>query len=334
MDIGLGVWLATIGFVLLLLVLDFVVGRKPHEVSVREATIWSVIYVGIALAFGLGVWYFGGTDAGQEYFAAWLVEKSLSVDNLFIFVIIFTRFAVPPELQQRALLIGVALALVLRAVFIAIGAAALEAFAITFALFGIFLIYTAIQLFKHRNEDADLEDNRLLQAVRRRVLVTDDYHGNALVSHQDGMRAATPMLLVLIAIGTTDLLFALDSIPATFGVTSEPYLVFAANAFALLGLRALFFVLRNLLDRLIYLSTGLSVILAFIGVKLILTYLHEVVPDIPKVSTPFSLAVIIGILIVTTIASLVAVRRDPTRKGHSGSLRSHPVREDEEQSRQ
>jgi tellurite resistance protein TerC len=319
-DVPLWVWLATVGLIVALLILDFVVGRNPHEVRMGEAAAWSVFYVGIAVAFGVAVWQVSGPDYGQEYFAAWLVEKSLSIDNLFIFLIIFTRFAVPLELQQRALVIGVALALAMRAVFIAIGAALLENFAFMFGVFGVFLIWTALQLFRHRNEDADIEDNRVLTAVRARVPVTTEYHGNHLFVRVGGVRHATPMFLVLLAIGTTDLLFALDSIPATFGVTSEPFLVFTANAFALLGLRALFFVLRNLLDSLIYLSTGLAVILAFIGVKLILTYLHELDEDIPKIPTTLSLAVIIGILAVTTVASLIKARRDPTAHAHSGAV--------------
>jgi tellurite resistance protein TerC len=320
LDVPLWVWLATVGVIVALLALDFFVGRNPHEVSMAEATAWSVFYVGIAIGFGVAVWQVAGPQFGQEYFAAWLVEKSLSVDNLFVFLIIFSTFAVPPELQQRALVIGVALALVMRAVFIAIGAALLENFAFMFGVFGAFLIWTAVQLFRHRDEDADIEDNRVLTAVRSRTRVTTEYHGNRLFVRQDGVRYATPMFLVLLAIGTTDLLFALDSIPATFGVTAEPYLVFTANAFALLGLRALFFVLRTLLDRLVYLSTGLSVILAFIGVKLVLTYLHELDEDIPEISTPVSLAVIILVLVVTTVASLIKSRRDPTAHAHSGAV--------------
>ncbi len=329
MDVTLAIWAATVAAIIGLLVLDFVIGRNPHDVSMREAALWSVFYVGVAVAFGVGVWQVAGADFGQQYFAAWLVEKSLSVDNLFIFLIIFTRFAVPSELQQRALLIGVALALVMRAIFIAVGAAALEYFAFTFVIFGVFLIWTAWGIFKHRNEDADLEENAVIRAARRRFSVTEDYHGNRLTVVQQGKRVATPMLLVLVAIGTTDLLFALDSIPATFGVTQEPYLVFAANAFALLGLRALFFVLRNLLDRLVYLSIGLSFILAFIGVKLILTYLHEVNEAFPKIPISVSLGVIILTLTVTTVASLIKVRRDPTARAHSGPIAGHGPTEKE-----
>jgi TerC family integral membrane protein len=322
-DVSLGMWLGTVGLVLVLLTLDFVVGRNPHDVSMKEATLWSVFYVGIALAFGVLVWTQAGADYGTQYYAAWLVEKSLSVDNLFIFVIIFAKFAVPSELQQRALLIGVALALVLRAIFIAVGAAALELFAFTFVIFGLFLIWTAVQLFRHRDEDADLDDNAVLRVARRRLTITDQYHGNKLRITQDDVRAWTPMALVLVAIGSTDLLFALDSIPATFGVTAEPFLVFAANAFALLGLRALFFVLHNLLDKLVYLAIGLSVILGFIGIKLILTFVHEVVPEVPKVPTAVSLVFIVLTLTVTTVASLLKARRDPTAHAHSGALHGH-----------
>jgi tellurite resistance protein TerC len=331
LDVSLAVWAATVAGIVGLLAIDFVVGRNPHDVSMREATLWSVFYIGVAIAFGIWVWQWGGADFGQQYFAAWLVEKSLSVDNLFIFLLIFARFAVPSELQQRALLIGVALALVMRAIFIAVGAAALEYFAFTFVIFGGFLIWTAWGIFKHRNEDADLEENAVIRAARRRFSVTEEYHGNKLTVVRDGKRFATPMLLVLVAIGTTDLLFALDSIPATFGVTQEPYLVFAANAFALLGLRALFFVLRNLLDRLVYLAIGLSFILAFIVVKLILTFLHEVNTDIPKIPTSVSLVVIIVTLTVTTIASLWKVRQDPSARAHTGPIAGHgPTREDTE----
>jgi len=321
--VSLAVWAATVAGVVLLLAVDFVVGRNPHDVSMREAAAWSVFYIGVALAFGIGVWTIAGPEYGQQYYAAWLVEKSLSVDNLFIFLLIFARFAVPSELQQRALLIGVALALVMRAAFIAVGAAALEYFAFTFVIFGAFLIWTAWSIFKHRNEDADLDENAVMRFARKRLRVSDDYQGNKLTTVQDGRRFVTPMFLVLIAIGTTDLLFALDSIPATFGVTQVPYLVFAANAFALLGLRALFFVLRNLLEKLVYLAVGLSVILAFIGVKLMLTFGHQVNPQIPEIPTVFSLVVILVVLTVTTVASLVKVSRDPSARAHSGPIAGH-----------
>ena len=255
------------------------VSRKPHEVMFKEAMLWSIFYVGIAIAFGIAMWVWQGSDIGTQYFAAYLVEKSLSVDNLFVFIIILTQFAVPIELHQRVLLVGVVLALIMRTIFIAIGAAALAAFAFTFVIFGAILIWTGIQLARHRNEDPEPKDNMVVRVVRKRYLVSDHYDGTKLFTRIDGRKAVTPLLLVMVAIGSTDLLFALDSIPATFGVTQEPYLVFAANAFALLGLRALYFLLKGLLDKLVYLSTGLSIILIFIGVKLVLTWAHETWPD-------------------------------------------------------
>jgi len=311
----------TIGGILLLVALDFVtVSRKPHDVGFKEATVWSVFYVGVAIAFGVAIFVWQGSQWGTEYFAAYLVEKSLSVDNLFVFIIILTQFAVPSVLHQRVLLVGVILALVLRAIFIAIGAAALQAFAFTFVIFGALLIWTGIQLARHRNEDPDPMDNAIIRAVRRRFAFSDQYDGTRLFTRIDGRRMATPLLLVMVSIAATDLLFALDSIPATFGVTQEPYLVFAANAFALLGLRALYFLLRGLLDKLVYLSTGLAVILVFIGIKLVLTYLHEQFDAIPKIPTNVSLAFIGAVLAVVTLASWLKVRKDPTATAHAGRL--------------
>jgi tellurite resistance protein TerC len=317
-------WVATVGAILGLIVLDFVtVSRHPHEVRLREAAVWSIFYIGIALGFGVLVWVIWGGDAGAEYLASWLVEKSLSVDNLFVFVVIMSTFAVPPAYQHRVLLFGVTAALVMRAVFIAAGAAAVQRFSVTFLLFGALLIWTAVQLFRHRDQDPEVEDNAVLRWARRRLPATDRYDGARLTTTQSDRRVVTPLLFVLVAIGTTDLLFALDSIPAVFGITQEPYLVFAANAFALLGLRALYFLLHGLLERLVYLSVGLSVILAFIGGKLILTFFHEINPAIPHVPTMISLAVILGVLAVTTVASLLAARRDPALRAHAGSLRGH-----------
>jgi len=227
---------------------------------------------------------------------------------------------VPLELHQRVLLIGVVLALILRAAFIAVGAAALSAFAFTFVIFGAILIWTGIQLARHRNEDPEPKDNAVVRLARRRIRLSDDFDGPRLFTRENGRRIATPMLLVVVAIGSTDLLFALDSIPATFGVTQIPYLVFAANAFALLGLRALYFLLKGLLDKLVYLSTGLSVILVFIGVKLILTYLSELNPSIPHISTAQSLIFILIVLVVVGVASWVKVRRDPEATAHAGRM--------------
>ena len=321
-------WLITIGAILVLIALDFVtVSRKPHEVMFKEAAAWSIFYIAVAVAFGVFVWWWQGSQFGTEYFAAYLVEKSLSVDNLFVFVIILTQFAVPSVLHQRVLLFGVVLALVFRAIFIAIGAAALAAFSFTFVLFGALLIWTGIQLFRHRDEDPEPKDNLVVRTVRRWWPISDHFDGTKLFVKIDGKRAVTPLLLVMVAIGSTDLLFALDSIPATFGVTSEPYLVFTANAAALLGLRALYFLLKGLLDRLIYLSLGLSVILVFIGIKLILTFAHEANTAIPKIPTNISLAVIGVILVTVAVASWIKVRRDPTARAHAGTVTA-PKREE------
>jgi tellurite resistance protein TerC len=324
MDVTLALWIGTLLGILLLIVLDFVtVSRKPHEVKFGEAAFWSIFYIGLAVAFGIGIWLWQGSDFGTQFFTAYLVEKSLSVDNLFVFIIILTQFAVPPSLHQRVLLVGVVLALVLRAIFIAIGAAALAMFSFTFVIFGAILIWTGIQLARHRNEDPEPTDNVVVRVVRKRFVVSDHYEGTKLFTRIDGRRALTPLLLVMIAIGSTDVLFALDSIPATFGVTQEPYLVFTANAFALLGLRALYFLLKGLLDKLVYLSVGLAFILVFIGVKLVLTWGHEVWPEtVPKIPTNVSLIVIGVTLVIVTIASWLKVRRDPTAVAHAGRVTS------------
>lgn len=321
MDVSLTIWSVTVGVILLLIVVDLLtVSSKPHEVMFKEAMGWSLFYIGIAIAFGIWVWQIYGSVFGTEYFAAYLVEKSLSVDNLFVFVIILAQFAVPSIYHQRVLLIGVILALALRAIFIAVGAAALAAFSFTFVIFGAILIWTGIGLFKHWDEDPKPNDNAIVKFIRGKIRMVDDFHGSKLFIKLDGIRYATPMFLVMIAIGSTDLLFALDSIPATFGVTSEPFLVFAANAFALLGLRALYFLVKGLLDRLIYLSLGLSIILMFIGVKLIMTFLHEQYDSIPKISTPIGLGVIGGILVVSTVASLIKSKKDPAARAHAGTI--------------
>jgi tellurite resistance protein TerC len=321
MDVSLLVWSVTVGAILLLIIVDLLtVSAKPHEVKFKEAAGWSIFYIGIAIGFGIWVWQQYGSQMGTEFFAAYLVEKSLSVDNLFVFVIILAQFAVPSAFHQRVLLIGVILALVLRAIFIAVGAAALQTFAFTFVIFGAILIWTGVGLFKHWDEDPEPGDNAIVKRIRKRITMVDEFHGTKLFIRQNGKRIATPMFLVMIAIGSTDLLFALDSIPATFGVTSETFLVFSANAFALLGLRALYFLVKGLLDRLIYLSLGLSIILMFIGVKLIMTYLHEEFTSIPKISTPVGLAVIGTILVISTVASLIKTKSDPTAKAHAGRV--------------
>jgi tellurite resistance protein TerC len=321
MDVSLTIWAVTIAAILLLIVIDLLtVSAKPHEVKFKEAMTWSLFYIGIAIAFGIWIWQRYGATSGTEYFAAYLVEKSLSVDNLFVFVIILAQFAVPGIYHQRILMIGVILALVLRGIFIAVGAAALAAFSFTFVIFGAILIWTGVGLFKHWDEDPEPNDNAIVKRIRSKIRMVDEFHGSKLFIKLNGVRFATPMFLVMIAIGSTDLLFALDSIPATFGVTSEPFLVFAANALALLGLRALYFLVKGLLDRLIYLSLGLSVILMFIGVKLIMTFLHEQYDSIPKISTPVGLGVIGGILVVSTVASIIKSKSDPSARAHAGKI--------------
>ena len=317
MNVTLLTWSIVVGAIFALIIIDLLtISRKPHEVMFKEAAGWSIFYIGVAIVFGVWVWQTAGSVYGTEYFAAYLVEKSLSVDNLFVFIIILAQFKVPSIFHQRVLMFGVILALVLRAIFIAVGAAALAAFSFTFVIFGAILIWTGVGLFKHWDEDPTPEDNFLVKIIRKRVPMTDQFDGSKAFTKVDGKRIATPMFTVLIAIASTDLLFALDSIPATFGVTQEPFLVFAANAFALLGLRALYFLLKGLLDKLIYLSLGLSIILMFIGVKLILTFLHETWYDIPKIPTLLSLAVIGAILVLSTIASLIKSKKDPDRKRH------------------
>lgn len=321
MDVSLLTWAVVVGMILVLIILDLLtVSRKPHEVMFKEAATWSIFYIGVAIAFGVWVWQSAGSQFGTEYFAAYLVEKSLSVDNLFVFIIILAQFAVPSIYHQRVLMFGVVLALVLRAIFIAVGAAALAAFSFTFVIFGAILIWTGVGLFKHWDEDPSPEDNKLVKIIRKRIAMTDEYDGSKIFTRVNGKRIATPMFLVMIAIASTDLLFALDSIPATFGVTQEPFLVFAANAFALLGLRALYFLLKGLLDKLIYLSLGLSIILMFIGVKLVMTYLHEIWYEVPKIPTLVSLSVIAMILIVSTVASLMKAKKDPEAIAHAGRI--------------
>ena len=323
MNVTFLTWAVVVGIILALIVIDLLtVSRKPHEVMFKEASIWSIFYISVAVIFGVWVWQSAGSQFGTEYFAAYLVEKSLSVDNLFVFIIILAQFQVPSIFHQRVLMFGVVLALVLRAIFIAVGAAALAAFSFTFVIFGAILIWTGVGLFKHWDEDPSPEDNFLVRTVRKRIAMTDSFDGSKVFTRVNGKRVATPMFLVLLAIASTDLLFALDSIPATFGVTQEPFLVFAANAFALLGLRALYFLLKGLLDKLVYLSLGLSVILMFIGVKLIMTYLHETWSEIPKIPTLMSLAVIGAILVVSTVASLIKVKKDPTVHAHAGRVTS------------
>jgi TerC family integral membrane protein len=313
-------WIATSALIVGLFALDLTFSStRPHAVSSSEATAWSLFYIGFATLFGIVLGALGGWDAAGEYFAGYIVEKSLSIDNLFVFVIIIAQFAVPIEQQRPALTSGIALALVLRAVLILIGAELITAFSFMFLLFGLALLFTAIQLFRYRDQDPSVQDNALV-AILSRTFPTTGYHGSALLARVDGRLALTPMLLVLIAIGSTDLMFAFDSIPAVFGLTQSTYIVVCANAFALLGLRALFFLVTDVLRRLVYLSTGLAAILAFIGAKLVLHYAHVQNDAIPEISTPLSLLVIAAILIATSVASIVASRRDPMLRAHASTV--------------
>jgi tellurite resistance protein TerC len=322
LEVGLTGWVVTIALIIGLLVLDLgLAAARPHVPGFRESVAWSLFYVGVAILFGVAFGTVAGSDFGVQYFAGYIVEKSLSVDNLFVFVIIMTTFAVPERHQHKALTFGIILALVMRAIFIALGAALLQLFSFMFLVFGLLLVGTAVQLFRHRNEDPDIKENILVRLTGRLLPVSDDYVDGRLVTRFEGRRVVTPLFIVLIAIGSTDLLFALDSIPAVFGVTEEPYIVFVTNAFALLGLRALFFLVKGLLDRLVYLSTGLALVLAFIGVKLILHYGHTLDDRVPEIPIGISLAVIVAVLAITTVASLVKVRRDPSARAHAGTLR-------------
>ncbi len=329
MNVPTWLWLVTIGALVAVILADLLlVDHKPHAVTVREATRWVVFYVALAVAFGLALWFFAGGVVAGEFFAGYITEYSLSVDNLFVFVIIMAAFRVPAEHQHRVLLIGIVIALVMRGVFIAVGAAAIQRFSWVFYVFAAVLIVTAVNLVRQgTGHDEEYKENPALRLLRRVLPVTPDYHGARSFVRVDGKRMVTPMLVVMAAIGSTDLLFALDSIPAIFGLTQEPYLVFTANAFALMGLRQLYFLLGGLLSKLVYLSYGLAIILGFIGVKLVLEALHEnslpflnggePIP-VPTIGIVLSLSVIIGVLVITTVASLIKVRRDPSAAQRPG----------------
>jgi len=316
------VWTLTIGLTGVLLLVDVVIiGRRPHVPSMAEAGRHLAFFVTLAILFGLGVWYFSGADYAAQYYAGWLTEYSLSVDNLFVFLIIMAKFGVPEKLQQTALMVGIVIALILRGIFIAVGAAAINQFSWIFYVFGAFLIYTAVKLAREGDSDDDeFEENRFLKWVESRFPATNQWHGTKLTVRSNGSRIITPMLIVILALGTTDLLFALDSIPAIFGLTQEPFLVLSANIFALMGLRQLYFLIGGLLKRLVYLGIGLAVLLAFIGVKLMLHAAHvnelpfinggQPVSGVPDISIGQSLTVIVTILSITTITSLLKTRKD------------------------
>ncbi|GAA2006129.1 MULTISPECIES: TerC family protein [Nocardioides] len=330
MDVAPWLWWTTVLLTTGLLLVDvFVIGRRPHEPTTRETSLHLAGFVALAVVFGLGVWYFAGGQYGGEFFAGWLTEYSLSVDNLFIFIIIMTKLQVPRQYQQTALLIGIVLALVLRGIFIGVGAAAIENFSWVFYLFGAFLIYTAVKLAKEGGDDDEhYEEPKLVAIARKRLPLTEHWNGVKFTVSENGKRMLTPMFIVVLSLGVTDLLFALDSIPAIYGLTSEPYLVFTANVFALMGLRQLYFLIGDLLQRLVYLSYGLAFLLFFIGVKLVLHAMHEnELPFVnggehiewaPEVPIWLSLLVIVGTLAVTTVLSLLK-DRSTRRKASIGA---------------
>ncbi len=323
MQIEPWVWLLTVGVLSLVIIGDLIFQiRRPHEPTFRESAIQSIIYVSLGVLFTFVIWAFWGGQYGSEYIAGFITEKSLSVDNLFVFLIIFTQFQVPRRLQSQALLVGIVIALIMRGLFIAAGAAIIETFSWAFYIFGAFLIWTAVKLMVEtlgsKSEEAHVQGEGLVGFIKRRFPTTDEYHGTRLTIVKNGRRLLTPLFLVMVAIGFTDLLFALDSIPAIYGLTKEPYLVFAANAFALLGLRQLYFLLSGLMERLKYLGVGLSIILGWIGVKLVIHAMHknelpfinggEHITWVPEISTELSLGVILVTLVVTTVWSLRATK--------------------------
>lgn len=321
LDLPPWVWYLTIGVAAAVLIFDvWWISRNPHRPSTKEVSLALTAYVGAAILFGLWLWSYAGGQLAGEYFAGWLTEYSLSVDNLFIFLLIMAKFAVPERLQQFALMVGIVIAIILRGIFIWVGAAAINNFSWVFYIFGAFLIWTAWKLIgEGESDDDEYEENAFMRAMEKRFPATKEYRETRLFVREGGKKLATPLFFVILALGTTDLLFALDSIPAIYGLTKEPYLVLTANVFALMGLRQLYFLIGGMLKKLVYLSIGLAVLLAFIGVKLVLHALHEnelpfinggrpvAVPEIP---IAVSLGAIVAILGAATLASLWKSRRD------------------------
>lgn len=319
LDVPLWAWAATILVIVVLLVVDFVGHvRTPHEPTLKESATWSIAYVMIAFVFGVAVWVIGGADYGQQYFAGYVTEKSLSLDNLFVFVLIMASFKVPRIYQQKVLLLGIVIALVLRTIFILLGAALIAKFSFVFYLFGFFLLWTAYAQVKPA-QDEEYHENAVLKWCRKVLPTTPNYVGDKMFHRIGSHLYITPMLIVMIAIGLADLMFAVDSIPAIFGLTDHVFLIFAANAFSLLGLRQLFFLIDGLLERLVFLKFGLAAILGLIGVKLVIHAMHtntltfinsgNPVTRIPEIPTGVSLIAITGILVVTTVASLLSSRK-------------------------
>lgn len=307
MNVPLWGWLAVLLFIVLMLALDLFAHRKAHVIGVREAALWSAVWVAFGVGFGVLVWQVYGAEFGQQYFAGYLIEKSLAVDNVFIWAIIFTYFAVPREYQHRVLFFGVLGALVFRGIFIAAGAAIIASAGWVLYLFAAFLLITGYRMIRHRNEHVDPEKSRALKFFRRHVPMTDDFHGQRFLIRRRGVLLATPLLAVLVLVEVTDIIFTVDSIPAIFAVTDDVFLVFTANAFAILGLRAMYFLLADLIHRFIYLKTGLALVLIWVGIKMFLKI------DIYYIPTAVSLAVIAAILSVSVAASLWATRGQERR---------------------
>ncbi|WP_310528900.1 TerC family protein [Nocardioides sp.] len=317
MNVPLWAWIAVLAVILVMLAVDLLAHRTAHVVSVREAAIWSGIWVSLGLAFGGVIWWAYGAQAGGEYYAGYLIEKSLAVDNVFVFALIFSYFAVPREYQHRVLFYGVLGALVFRAVFIAGGAVLIDNFAWILYLFGGFLVFTGAKMFTHRNDEMDPSRNPVLRLVRKRVPSTDEFHGQKFWVKKAGTWVATPLFIVLVLVETTDIIFAVDSIPAIFAVTQDPFLVYTSNAFAILGLRAMYFLLADLIHRFIYLKAGLAAILVFVGVKMLLL-------DVYKVPIWLSLTVIATLLTGAVVASLRATRGDAVPLGDAASTGTIP----------
>ena len=302
MDVSLWVWVGVIAVILAMLAVDLVAHRDAHVIKVREAAAWSAVWVALGVGFGALLWWWQGPEIGQQYFAGYLIEKSLAVDNVFVWAVIFSYFAVPPQFQHRVLFLGVLGALVLRGAFIAVGAVLIENFTWILYVFAAFLLYTGWRMIRQRDEHLDPEQSAVLRLFRRFVPMTDAYYGQRLLIRKGGVLLATPLLAVLVLIEATDVVFAVDSIPAIFAVTSEPFIVFTANAFALMGLRQLYFLLADLMHRFVYLKIGLALVLIWVGIKMALKI------DVFYIPTAISLAVIATILTVSVVASLRATR--------------------------
>ena len=330
MELALPLWFEVGSLVVLTLILVadlLIVYKRPHVPSMREASLWVAFYVGLALIFAVLMLVLGDAEHAGQFLAGWLTEYSLSIDNLFVFVIIMARFSVPRKYQQEVLMVGIIIALVLRGIFILLGAQLIESYSWIFYIFGAFLFYTAVRQALSSEEDTEDKENAVIRLLRRRIRISSEFDGAKVRTRIDGKKVFTPMLIVFIAIGTTDLIFALDSIPAIFGITESPFIVFTANIFALMGLRQLYFLLGGLLERLEYLKYGIAVILGFIGVKLVLHAMHEnELPFInggehilwaPEIGTWTSLGVIIGSMAVATVASLIKANHDAKKRGHT-----------------